>query len=120
MDIVIRHPNALHSDNVMAYDNAVSALGKICQFHRDSIDAAQVRSIFVPMSSGLLKCHFFLSQWTLFLAFVPSWSYICFWISFRIFFQKIKDIQQKCRTSLVTCYEAQVPSRYGQDRYDIS
>ena len=46
----------------MAYDNAVSALGKICQFHRDSIDAAQVRSIFVAMSSGLLKCHFFLSQ----------------------------------------------------------
>nr|XP_029123663.1 importin-5 isoform X2 [Elaeis guineensis] len=39
---VIKHPDALHSDNVMAYDNAVSALGKICQFHRDSIDAAQV------------------------------------------------------------------------------
>ncbi|XWS57867.1 hypothetical protein CRYUN_Cryun09bG0210100 [Craigia yunnanensis] len=42
LDAVIRHPNALHSDNVMAYDNAVSALGKICQFHRDSIDAAQI------------------------------------------------------------------------------
>ncbi|XP_043691387.1 importin-5 [Telopea speciosissima] len=42
LNIVIRHPNALHSDNVMAYDNAVSALGKICQFHRDGIDAAQV------------------------------------------------------------------------------
>ncbi|KAK4788986.1 hypothetical protein SAY86_020305 [Trapa natans] len=26
----------------MAYDNAVSALGKICQFHRDSIDSSQV------------------------------------------------------------------------------
>lgn len=39
---VIKHPDALQSDNVMAYDNAVSALGKICQFHRDSIDAAQV------------------------------------------------------------------------------
>ncbi|KAJ0606051.1 putative armadillo-like helical, importin beta family [Helianthus annuus] len=26
----------------MAYDNAVSALGKICQFHRDSIDSAQI------------------------------------------------------------------------------
>jgi importin-5 len=26
----------------MAYDNAVSALGKICQFHRDSIDVIQV------------------------------------------------------------------------------
>lgn len=29
----------------MAYDNAVSALGKICQFYRDSIDAAQVLKI---------------------------------------------------------------------------
>ncbi|KAI4348458.1 hypothetical protein L6164_009181 [Bauhinia variegata] len=42
LDTVIRHPNALHSDNVMAYDNAVSALGKICQFHRDSINATQI------------------------------------------------------------------------------
>ncbi|KAM7500304.1 hypothetical protein LguiA_024718 [Lonicera macranthoides] len=42
LDAVIRHPRALHSDNVMAYDNAVSALGKICQFHRDGIDAAQI------------------------------------------------------------------------------
>lgn len=41
---MIRQPDALHPDNVMAYDNAVSALGKICQFHRDSIDAAQVHS----------------------------------------------------------------------------
>ncbi|CAL9075224.1 unnamed protein product [Musa acuminata var. zebrina] len=39
---VIRHPDAMHSDNVMAYDNAVSALGKICQFHRDGIDATKV------------------------------------------------------------------------------
>lgn len=45
LNAVIRHPNATHSENVMAYDNAVSALGKICQFHRDSIDAAQI----VPM-----------------------------------------------------------------------
>ncbi|KAG6683103.1 hypothetical protein I3843_13G153800 [Carya illinoinensis] len=42
LNVVIRHPNALEADNVMAYDNAVSALGKICQFHRDSIDSAQV------------------------------------------------------------------------------
>eukprot|EP00262_Sarcandra_glabra_P020966 TRINITY_DN855_c0_g1_i1.p1 TRINITY_DN855_c0_g1~~TRINITY_DN855_c0_g1_i1.p1 ORF type:complete len:1178 (+),score=212.96 TRINITY_DN855_c0_g1_i1:195-3536(+) len=42
LNVVIRQYNALHSDNVMAYDNAVSALGKICQFHRDSIDASQV------------------------------------------------------------------------------
>ncbi|PHU03704.1 hypothetical protein BC332_28955 [Capsicum chinense] len=42
LTIAIRHPNALQPDNVMAYDNAVSALGKICQFHRDSIDSTQV------------------------------------------------------------------------------
>ncbi|KAK7301404.1 hypothetical protein RJT34_12267 [Clitoria ternatea] len=39
---VIQHPNALYSDNVMAYDNVVSALGKIFQFHCDSIDSSQV------------------------------------------------------------------------------
>nr|POE60467.1 importin-5 [Quercus suber] len=42
LNAVIRHPNALEPDNIMAYDNAVSALGKICQFHRDSIDSSQV------------------------------------------------------------------------------
>lgn len=49
LNAVIGHPNALHSDNVMAYDNAVSALGKICQFHRDSINATQVLDIFVSV-----------------------------------------------------------------------
>ncbi len=42
LDVVLRRPDALHSDNVMAYDNAVSALGKICQFHRDGINASQI------------------------------------------------------------------------------
>ncbi|KAL5708569.1 Importin-5 [Ranunculus cassubicifolius] len=42
LNVVIRHPNALQTDNVMAYDNAVSALGKICQFHREGIDGTQV------------------------------------------------------------------------------
>lgn len=42
LNVVIRDPNALQAENLMAYDNAVSALGKICQFHRDSIDSAQV------------------------------------------------------------------------------
>ncbi|KAI3993923.1 hypothetical protein MKX01_002936 [Papaver californicum] len=42
LNVVIRHPNALSTDNVMAYDNAVSAVGKICRYHRDSIDSAQV------------------------------------------------------------------------------
>ncbi|KAK9986830.1 hypothetical protein SO802_031781 [Lithocarpus litseifolius] len=58
LDVVIRHPNALHSDNVMAYDNAVSALGKICQYHRDSIDAAQVVPAwlsFLPIKGDLIE-----------------------------------------------------------------
>ncbi|KAL3529778.1 hypothetical protein ACH5RR_009100 [Cinchona calisaya] len=42
LNVVIRNPKAQQPDNVMAFDNAVSALGKICQFHRDSIDSAQV------------------------------------------------------------------------------
>ncbi|KAL8170916.1 hypothetical protein V2J09_022720 [Rumex salicifolius] len=42
LNVLIQQPNARQSENVMAYDNAVSALGKICQFHRDSIDATQV------------------------------------------------------------------------------
>ncbi|KAJ0623769.1 putative TOG domain, importin beta family [Helianthus annuus] len=42
LNFVIRQPDALELDNVMAYDNAVSALGKVCHFHRDSIDSAQV------------------------------------------------------------------------------
>ncbi|XLR65505.1 hypothetical protein S83_016177, partial [Arachis hypogaea] len=42
LNIVIQHPNALHSNNVMAYDNVASALEKVCQFHRDSIDSAEV------------------------------------------------------------------------------
>lgn len=39
---MIRHPNTLSMDNVMAYDNVVSAVGKICRYHRDSIDSSQV------------------------------------------------------------------------------
>ncbi|KAK6772665.1 hypothetical protein RDI58_027903 [Solanum bulbocastanum] len=40
--VVLRHPNAVQPENILAYDNAVSALGKICNFHHDSIDSAQV------------------------------------------------------------------------------
>ncbi|KAH0685718.1 hypothetical protein KY290_017246 [Solanum tuberosum] len=36
-----RNPNVVLPENVMAYDNDVSALGKICNFHRESIDSAQ-------------------------------------------------------------------------------
>ncbi|GAB4835111.1 hypothetical protein Ancab_000019 [Ancistrocladus abbreviatus] len=42
LNVIIRDPSALQPENVMAYDNAVSALGKICQFHRGSIDSAQI------------------------------------------------------------------------------
>ncbi|KAL9274571.1 Importin-5-like protein [Drosera capensis] len=41
LNVIMQDPNALLPENVMAYDNAVSALGKICQFHRDRIDSAQ-------------------------------------------------------------------------------
>ena len=56
LDMVIRNPSAQHSDNMMAYDNAVSALGKICQFHRDSIDAPQVKFILLPHITFLDIC----------------------------------------------------------------
>ena len=59
LDVVIRHPDALHSENAMAYDNAVSALGKICQFHCDNIDAAQVLSLLVLFCLILLLLTYF-------------------------------------------------------------
>ncbi|XP_011025146.1 PREDICTED: importin-5 [Populus euphratica] len=58
LNVVIRHPNAKQPDNVLAYDNAVSALGKICQFHRDSIDSAQVVPAWLnclPITGDLIE-----------------------------------------------------------------
>ncbi|KAJ8645121.1 hypothetical protein MRB53_006869 [Persea americana] len=58
LNFMIREPNALHPDNVMAYDNAVSALGKICQFHRDRIDASQVLPAWLsclPIKADLME-----------------------------------------------------------------
>lgn len=52
---MIRDPNALQAENIMAYDNAVSALGKICQFHRDSIDSAQVGLLSSRLWTSLVK-----------------------------------------------------------------
>ncbi|XP_047316709.1 importin-5-like [Impatiens glandulifera] len=55
---VIADPNALKSENVMAYDNAVSALGKICQFHRESINSSQVLPAWLnclPIKGDLLE-----------------------------------------------------------------
>ncbi|KAL1540937.1 importin-5-like [Salvia divinorum] len=58
LNVVIRHPNAPQPENVMAYDNAVSALGKICQFHRGSIDSAQVIPAWLnclPIKSDIIE-----------------------------------------------------------------
>ncbi|XP_019253057.1 PREDICTED: importin-5-like isoform X2 [Nicotiana attenuata] len=40
--VVLTHLNAREPENENAYDNAVSTLGKIYQFHGESIDSAQV------------------------------------------------------------------------------
>ncbi|KDP42089.1 hypothetical protein JCGZ_01877 [Jatropha curcas] len=58
LNVVIRHPNAKQPENVMAYDNAVSALGKICQFHRESIDSSQVVPAWLnclPITGDLIE-----------------------------------------------------------------
>ncbi|OIT39666.1 importin subunit beta-1 [Nicotiana attenuata] len=48
INVVIMHFRARELENEHAYDNAVSALGKICQFHRESIDSAQVCPYQIP------------------------------------------------------------------------
>ncbi|CAN8252385.1 unnamed protein product [Cochlearia groenlandica] len=58
LNVVIQHPNARQSENAMAYDSAVSALGKICQFHRDSIDLSQVLPAWLnclPISNDVIE-----------------------------------------------------------------
>ncbi|KAF2288199.1 hypothetical protein GH714_004942 [Hevea brasiliensis] len=58
LNVIISDPSAHLSDNAMAYDNAVSALGKICQFHRDRIDSAQVVPAWLsclPIKSDLIE-----------------------------------------------------------------
>lgn len=42
INVVITHSNALEPENIKAYNYAVSALGKICHFHRENIDSEQV------------------------------------------------------------------------------
>lgn len=44
---VIDHPKALQIEYVMAHDAAVSALGKLLQFHREKLNAAQVFIYFL-------------------------------------------------------------------------
>ncbi|KAI7984848.1 Importin-5 [Camellia lanceoleosa] len=41
LNVVIRDANALQPENIMAYDNAVSAMGKM-SVQRESIDSAQI------------------------------------------------------------------------------
>ncbi|KAJ9179894.1 hypothetical protein P3X46_008207 [Hevea brasiliensis] len=58
LNVIISDPSAHLSDNAMAYDNAVSALGKICQFHRDRIDSAQVVPAWLsclPIKNDLIE-----------------------------------------------------------------
>ncbi|GAB2211296.1 hypothetical protein Droror1_Dr00016589 [Drosera rotundifolia] len=58
LSAVIGHPNARHPDYIMAYDNAVSALGKICQHHRESINAAQIVPLWLnclPIKGDLVE-----------------------------------------------------------------
>lgn len=55
LNFVIKDPKAEYA---MAYDNAVSALGKICLFHRDCIDSAQVVPAWLgclPIKSDLIE-----------------------------------------------------------------
>ncbi|XP_055819056.1 uncharacterized protein LOC129887853 isoform X2 [Solanum dulcamara] len=60
LNIAIGHPNAHQPENVMAYNNAVTALGKICQFHCDSIDSSQVVLSWLnclPMKADLTEAQ---------------------------------------------------------------
>ncbi|KAG9155701.1 hypothetical protein Leryth_003967 [Lithospermum erythrorhizon] len=58
LNVVIGDPDAQQAEKVMAYDNAVSALGKLCQFHRESIDSAQIIPAWLnclPLKSDLIE-----------------------------------------------------------------
>lgn len=58
LNTVTSQPNAHDTSNILATDNAVSAIGKICQFHRDSIDASQVIPAwlnFLPIKGDLIE-----------------------------------------------------------------
>eukprot|EP00268_Persea_americana_P066194 TRINITY_DN8961_c1_g1_i2.p1 TRINITY_DN8961_c1_g1~~TRINITY_DN8961_c1_g1_i2.p1 ORF type:complete len:599 (-),score=136.06 TRINITY_DN8961_c1_g1_i2:315-2111(-) len=44
---VISHQSAFQFENRMATDNAISALGKICEYRRDCIDATQVIPVWL-------------------------------------------------------------------------
>ncbi|KAJ6289006.1 hypothetical protein OIU76_024904 [Salix suchowensis] len=54
----ISNPMALHRDYIMAHDAAVTALGKICLFHKDRSNASEVFSTWLshlPIKNNLLE-----------------------------------------------------------------
>lgn len=58
LNTVTSQPNAHDTSNIMVTDNAVSALGKICQFHQDCIDGSQVIPAwlnFLPIKGDLIE-----------------------------------------------------------------
>ena len=46
LNAVMEHPKALELEYVMAHDTAVSALGKILEFHREKLKAEKVYVLF--------------------------------------------------------------------------
>ncbi|XP_070018683.1 uncharacterized protein [Nicotiana sylvestris] len=61
INVVIMHLCAREPENECAYDNAVSALGKICQFHRESINSAQIIPVWLnclPIKGDLAEAKY--------------------------------------------------------------
>ncbi|KAH0724209.1 hypothetical protein KY284_000074 [Solanum tuberosum] len=61
INVVIMHLRAREPENQLAYDNAVSTLGKICQFHRELIESAQVIPIWLnclPIKGDLAEAKY--------------------------------------------------------------
>ncbi|XP_077237749.1 uncharacterized protein LOC143879304 isoform X2 [Tasmannia lanceolata] len=56
LNSVIMHPSAFIFDNRMATDNAISALGKICEYRRDCMDVAKLLPVwlsYLPIKNDL-------------------------------------------------------------------
>ncbi|KAM3327543.1 importin-5-like [Capsicum galapagoense] len=65
INVVVTHFKAREPENVEAYDNAVSTLGKICQFHRESIDSAQIIPVWLnclPIKDDIYEAKAVLDQ----------------------------------------------------------
>ncbi|XP_049389622.1 uncharacterized protein LOC125853905 isoform X1 [Solanum stenotomum] len=65
INVVIMHLRAHEPENQLAYDNAVSTLGKICQFHRELIESAQVIPIWLnclPIKGDLAEAKYVHAQ----------------------------------------------------------